>query len=85
VLWVTQRALTSPEAWAQMRGYLGHPVARVVALMLAWAYLHHFIAGIRHLLMDLHVGMELRAARQSAAFTLVLSLLLTLAVAVKLW
>ena len=54
-------------------------------LVLAWAYLHHFIAGIRHLLMDLHLGMELRSARQSAAFTLVLSLLLTLAVAVKLW
>jgi hypothetical protein len=35
--------------------------------------------------MDLHVGMELRAARQSAAFTLGLTLLLTLAIAVKLW
>jgi succinate dehydrogenase / fumarate reductase cytochrome b subunit len=85
VLWVTQRALTSPEAWAQMRAVFAHPLARLVALVLAWAYLHHFIAGIRHLLMDLHIGMELRSARQSAAFTLALSLLLTLAVAVKLW
>jgi succinate dehydrogenase / fumarate reductase cytochrome b subunit len=85
VLWVTQRALTSPEAWAQMQDILAHPVARLVALVLAWAYFHHFIAGIRHLLMDLHIGMELRSARQTAAFTLVLALLLTLAVAVKLW
>lgn len=84
-LWLTQRALTSPEAWAQMRDTLAHPVARLLLLALAWSYFHHFIAGIRHLLMDLHLGMDLRSARQSAAFTLVLGLLLTLAVAVKLW
>ena len=53
--------------------------------VLAWAYFHHFLAGIRHLLMDLHVGMDLKPARQSAAVTLVLAVVLTLAVAVKLW
>lgn len=85
VLWLTQRALTSPEAWTQMRDTLAHPVSRLLLLVLAWSYFHHFIAGIRHLLMDLHLGMDLRSARQSAAFTLVLALLLTAAVAVKLW
>ena len=85
VLWLVPRALASPEGWEAMRGFLAHPVARLVLLVLAWAYLHHFIAGIRHLLMDLHIGMQLKSARTSAAVTLVLSLLLTLGVAIRLW
>ena len=84
LLWVVQRSIASPDAWAQMRDVLAAPPAKVVLVVMAWAYLHHFIAGVRHLLMDLHWGMDLKSARLSAAVTLVLALLLTLAVAVKL-
>jgi len=85
LLWVAQRALASPQAWEATRVTLSQPLAKLVLLVLAWAYLHHFIAGIRHLLMDLHIGMQLKSARTSAAVTLVLSLLLTLGVAIRLW
>ena len=37
----------------------------------AWAYLHHFCAGIRYLLLDLHVGVDLPAARRSSVVVLV--------------
>lgn len=85
VLWMTQRALASPQGWEAMRAALGHPFAKLVLLVLAWAYLHHFIAGLRHLVMDLHIGMTLKSARTSAAVTMVIALLLTLAVAIRLW
>ena len=85
LLWIVQRSLASPDAWAQVRATLGTPFAKLLLVVLAWAYLHHFIAGIRHLLMDLHWGMDLKSARLSSAVTLVLAVLLTLAVAVKLW
>jgi succinate dehydrogenase / fumarate reductase cytochrome b subunit len=85
LLCLTQRALASPEAWAQMRAALDAPLAKLVALALAWAFIHHLLAGIRHLLMDAHVGVELPAARRSAAMTIVLAVVLTLAVAVRLW
>lgn len=85
LLWATQRALSSPEGWEQVRGTFAHPLVKLVLIGLAWSYFHHFIAGIRHLLMDLHLGMDLRPARQSAAFVLVSALLLTLAMAVRLW
>lgn len=85
LLWLVQRSLASPDAWEQMRVTLSSPLAKLVLVVLAWAYFHHFIAGIRHLMMDLHWGMDLKSARQSAAVTLVLGILLTLAVAVKLW
>ena len=85
MLWVVQRALASPDGWAQMRGMLSHPFAKLVLVGLAWAYFHHLIAGIRHLVMDLHIGMQLGPARQTAAATIVLALVLTLGVAIKLW
>jgi len=85
LLWIVQRSLASADAWAQMRATLSTPWAKLILIVLAWAYLHHFIAGIRHLLMDLHWGMDLESARRSSAVTLVLAILLTLAVAVKLW
>jgi len=85
LLWVVQRSLASPDAWEQMRATLSTPLSKLILIVLAWAYLHHFIAGIRHLLMDMHWGMDLKSARQSSAVTLVLAILLTLAVAVKLW
>ena len=85
LLCVVQRSLASPEAWAQMRAVLSHPFAKLLLVVLAWAYFHHFIAGIRHLLMDLHIGMDLKSARQSAAVTFVLAIVLSLPVAVKLW
>ena len=85
MLCVVQRALASPEAWAQMRVAFDAPLAKLVALVLAWAFIHHLLAGIRHVLMDAHVGIELPAARRSAALTMVLAVVLTLALAVRLW
>jgi succinate dehydrogenase / fumarate reductase cytochrome b subunit len=85
VLYVVQRAIQSPEAWADMRAAFDAPLAKITAVVLAWAFIHHLLAGIRHLLLDLHVGVELPAARQSSALTVVLAVVITVAVAVRLW
>jgi succinate dehydrogenase / fumarate reductase cytochrome b subunit len=66
-------------------GPLTTPFGKLVALVLAWCYLFHLFAGLRHLALDLHVGIALAPARRSAAAVLVLSILLTLIVAVRLW
>jgi succinate dehydrogenase / fumarate reductase cytochrome b subunit len=50
-----------------------------------WAYLHHFCAGIRFLLLDLHKGLDLPAARMSSKIVLAVSLALTVIIGVKLW
>jgi succinate dehydrogenase / fumarate reductase cytochrome b subunit len=56
-----------------------------VALALIWSYLHHFIAGLRHLWMDATHSVTLAFGRQSALVTLVLSVLLTLLLGAKLF
>jgi succinate dehydrogenase / fumarate reductase cytochrome b subunit len=57
-----------------------------VALLLLWAFLHHFIAGLRHLWADVHHGaLSKQFGRQSAATTLVLSIALLLILGAKLF
>jgi succinate dehydrogenase / fumarate reductase, cytochrome b subunit len=58
---------------------------KLVALALVWAYLHHFIAGLRHLWMDATHSVTKGFGRTSAVFTLAASALLTLLLGAKLF
>ena len=82
---LAQRALVSEQAYAAAIAPFVTPVGRIVLLVLAWCYLYHLLAGLRHLALDLHMGIQLAPARASAAVVLVLSVLLALIVAVRLW
>ena len=85
LLWGVQASLASPESYASFRAFVGHPLAKLVAVALLWAYLHHLLAGVRHLAQDLHVGLDLGPARRSAAAVFAAAILLTLVVAIRLW
>jgi len=84
-LWTLQASLAAPDGYERVAGFFAHPLARLVLLGLVWAYLHHLLAGIRHLLGDIHIGLDLPSARRSAAICLVVALLLTVAIGVRLW
>lgn len=66
-------------------GFVPGIVMKVIALALIWAFLHHFIAGVRHLWMDATHSVTKEFGRQSAVVTLVLSLALTLVLGAKLF
>jgi succinate dehydrogenase / fumarate reductase cytochrome b subunit len=85
VLTGVQASLASAERFAAFEAAWSSPIANLVLLALVWAYLHHLLAGLRHLVLDVHIGLELRRARLSAALTLVLALLVTLAIGMRLW
>ena len=80
-----QRSLASPESYADLRSLLDQPFTKIVILGLLWAYLHHAFAGIRHLGLDLRLGIQLPAARTTAWVVLTLSLGLTLIIGALLW
>jgi succinate dehydrogenase / fumarate reductase cytochrome b subunit len=84
-LWGLKASLGSADAYASFATLVSHPLAKLVALALVWAYLHHLLAGVRHLLLDLHVGIDLAAARRSSAIVFVLAIVLTLGIAIRLW
>jgi succinate dehydrogenase / fumarate reductase cytochrome b subunit len=85
VLYLLERSITSEISFDYLRGFASHWFVKLIILALSWAYLHHFIAGIRHLFMDMHVGLSKEGARNSAATVLAISLFLALLVALKLF
>ena len=78
LLWLFGASLTSPDSFASFKAVFATLPAKVVLAGLIWAFIHHFCAGIRFLLLDLHIGIEKEAPRQSAGVVLAVSIPLTL-------
>jgi succinate dehydrogenase / fumarate reductase cytochrome b subunit len=85
VLYLLDKSLLSEISFDYLRGIVSHWFVKLVILALAWAYLHHFSAGIRHLLMDVHVGVDKDSGRKSSIVVFAVSLPLTALVALKLF
>jgi succinate dehydrogenase / fumarate reductase cytochrome b subunit len=64
---------------------LSHWAVKLLVIGLVWAYLHHLLAGIRHMMLDLDYGTELPAARAASMAVLVTGIALTVIFAVMLW
>lgn len=58
---------------------------KLVVLALIWAYLHHLIAGVRHLYMDARHAVSKEFGKSSAIVTLVVSIGLTVLLGAKLF
>lgn len=90
ILWIFDTSVSSEISAARLRhafstGATG-VILKLLALSLIWAYLHHFIAGLRHLWMDVsHKAVSKSFGASSAKFTLVASLLLTAVLGAKLF
>lgn len=78
-------SVASPESYAQVVQYAGNPLVKLILLALVWGYLHHFCAGIRYLVLDLHIGVDKVSAQKSAGVVFGVSLALTLVFALKLF
>lgn len=92
LIWMFDHSLTSEVSWDVLTsvfqagvGFLPGWFLKLVVLGLAWAYLHHFMAGVRHLYMDATHSVTKEFGRSSAVATLVVSLVLTVLVLGKLF
>jgi succinate dehydrogenase / fumarate reductase cytochrome b subunit len=85
LLFLLDRSLGSPESFETFSAVVGNPLVKLLLFGLLWAYLHHFCAGIRFLLLDVHKGVELEAARKSSRVVLIVSIALTFVIGVALW
>lgn len=85
LLWLLDGSLASEQSYAAIRQTIGNPIVKFLLLGLTWAYLHHLCAGIRHLALDLHWGIELAQARASSYLVLAVSIGLTVILGASLW
>jgi succinate dehydrogenase / fumarate reductase cytochrome b subunit len=85
LLWLFDLSLMSELSFERLRAIAGHWLVKLVLLGLLWAFIHHAIAGIRYLLLDVDIGLNKSAARKSAIVVLAISVPLTLLAALPLF
>lgn len=85
ILLLLQCSLRSAEDLQLVLAFLHSPFIKLVLMGLAWAFFHHFFAGIRHLAMDVHWMTTLMKARYTSKVVMVLGLFATLVVSITLW
>ncbi|MBY0572166.1 MAG: succinate dehydrogenase, cytochrome b556 subunit, partial [Undibacterium sp.] len=85
ILYLLDQSLQSEASFGMLQLFASGICVKLVLLSLVWAYLHHFCAGVRHLLMDFHMGLDKDRSRQSAVIVLVISLGLAAVVGLKMF
>ena len=91
-VWLFDTSVTSEMSFERFRaaflsgiGFVPGWFIKLLVLGLIWGYITHFIAGVRHIWMDVTHSVSKQQGRVSANVTLVLSILLTLVCAAKLF
>lgn len=59
-------SLRDAESYSRLLAGFGHPLVKLVLILLTWALAHHSAAGLRHLFMDIGIGQKLPIARKTA-------------------
>jgi len=93
VIWLFDTSISSEYSFAKFRSAFNNGLwvfpgffVKLVALALIWSYLHHFIAGLRHLWMDMsHKAVTKEFGTTSAMVTWISAVVLTLILGAKLF
>jgi succinate dehydrogenase / fumarate reductase cytochrome b subunit len=83
LLWLFESSITQHKAYAAIQGITDNLLVKLILLGLVWFYMHHFCAGIRYLLLDLHKGIDLESARLSSKIVFAVSIALTLIIGAR--
>ncbi|USE39765.1 succinate dehydrogenase, cytochrome b556 subunit [Endozoicomonas sp. SCSIO W0465] len=78
-------SLASEESFGSLKALLSAPLAKLIIWGVLSALIYHFVAGVKHLLMDMDVGDGKESGRLGAIITLVLSIVLIILAGVWIW
>ena len=82
-VWALSISLSGESGFQQVTDWIVHPLARLLLLLLVWAFALHFFAGLRHLALDVHWGLQ--RGRQSSITVMLATGLVTLLAAWRLF
>lgn len=77
LVWWLVAAASGPEAYDVFLSWAKTWIGLVVAIGLSWAFFQHMLSGLRHLVMDIGAGFEIRTNKFWAWMTIVGSVTLT--------
>jgi len=84
-VWALSVSLSGEAGFQRVADCVTHPLPKLFLLLLIWAFSQHFFAGLRHMALDVHWGVDLRRARQSSLAVMLASGLVTLLAAWRLF
>lgn len=84
ILWAFAYSLT-PEGFYSFQGWLSSFWAKLIFWIVFVAFSFHLVAGVRHLLSDIHIGDTLKAGRMTAVLTFVITFILVVLAGIWLW
>ena len=78
MLYALEGALSSPEGFEATRALMQTPLARFITFGLLSVVGYHLVAGLKHLLLDMHIGDSLEGGRLGAQITVVLGVVVVI-------
>ncbi len=75
-IYILDLSVSSVDGFEQARQLLQQPVLQLLLLVAVWALVHHFLAGIRYLLLDFDIGVDKTGSTISAWAVLIIELLI---------
>jgi succinate dehydrogenase / fumarate reductase, cytochrome b subunit len=92
IVWLFDKSLTSELSFIEFQNAFRNGLwifpgvlIKLVMIAIIWSFLHHFVAGIRHLWMDMTHSVSKEQGRSSALITLISAPLLTFLIALKMF
>ena len=84
MLWLLQQSLQSEQQFAALQAFFNQVWIKIIFGLCILAFCFHLFAGIRHLLMDIHIADSKRGGRVGAGMVLALFLLSIIVVTVAI-
>ena len=78
-------AMESPEGFQAAKELLSQPIPMLVSLALVFLLIFHISAGVKHLLLDWHIGDNIVFARYGSMVVVLLAVIMTLGIWFILW
>lgn len=85
LMWMLDQSLDSEQSFNDLKSCMQNPLVKFVLWGILSALAYHFVAGVRHLIMDLGFWESLKGGKASANFMFFLSVVLIALAGVWLW
>ena len=85
LLFLLQTSLESQSGFELVRSSFQSPGLKLLVWLIISGLIYHFVAGVKHLIMDWGFGEDLRSAHLASQLTLAVATLLSLFAGVRLW
>jgi succinate dehydrogenase / fumarate reductase cytochrome b subunit len=85
ILWLFDVSVGTVEGFEHIQLLLTNVAMKFIIWLILVALGYHLLAGIRHLLMDVGVGEDLRSGRLSAKITIGITIIWTILIGMWLW